>query len=212
MYVVSNCFNWIGFHFLQKILNNSEEVVGLDQISTDKEENLYLSVGRNSLFTHVTSKRDLKKEINSKQVDVVFDLMDSDELLADEEFHADNWVQFKNEIAKDNTNNLIHVELPLLYGEWMPRDNNGIFHTRNYIKFDSETFENEAIYIDDFVDAMWQILSSRKKPEKIKFKSLRKEGRDEKDPAQVLYIREKERMETRLLNLNNHFEQFSKFY
>lgn len=48
--------------------------------------------------------------------------------------------------------NIKELNLPLLIGEWMPMDEEGMYRLNEYIPFDSKLFRNNAVHIDHFTD------------------------------------------------------------
>ncbi|WP_226037664.1 hypothetical protein [Aquibacillus saliphilus] len=212
MYLVSSCFNWIGFHLTQRLLNDSKEVIGLDQIATEREENLSLFIGRNSLLTHVTDKYSLINEFKSERFKTVFDVADDEEFVTKGELNADQWIRLSSDPTVANFEDTLTICLPLLYGKWMPRDKNGFYYLKNYIEFNSARFEKDAVHIDDFIDALWKVPASRGKTEVIKCQPIEWNKTKENNQTNILYIEEQEKKENRLKTLNKHYQQFCDFY
>src|SRR5699024_11747942 len=56
IFLVENCFHWLGFHIINRLLDNGYQVDGMDDLDTDKKEHLSMFVGRNELFRQITSR------------------------------------------------------------------------------------------------------------------------------------------------------------
>ncbi len=51
-FLIANCYDWIGFHIVNKLLENGYDVDGYDHSSED-DHHLSMFLGRNSSFTFV---------------------------------------------------------------------------------------------------------------------------------------------------------------
>ncbi|WP_407272392.1 hypothetical protein [Radiobacillus sp. PE A8.2] len=209
MFLVIGTFDWIGYHLTQVLLDKGEQVIGLDKIETEKQENLQMFIGRNSSFQHVKSKQELE---NHKKYDEIKTVINVDNRSLDSKgLQTKRCFKLVNQALDDDVSGYTQVEIPLLYGEWMNRTEDGIEFNGNYIEFESEIFRNQAIYIEDFVYSFVQILN-QDLGHIVKCKSLTKDVRDENDSENTIYIPEKELMKDRLEKCNKHYQQFSFLY
>src|SRR5699024_3073000 len=81
--------------------------------------------------------------------------------------------------VKDQQNpNTIHIRLPLLFGEWMPMNEEGILYKNRLISFTSDKFLRDAIYVRDFTKWIIQVLNSTQVPSFIYVKSSRSKKRN----------------------------------
>ncbi|MDC3417217.1 hypothetical protein [Aquibacillus salsiterrae] len=213
MYVVSGSFHWIGFHIVQYLLATGQEVIGLDIIDTDKKDNLSMFVGRNSSFTHVEHSDDLLH--NSKQSDyIVFEVAEDKERFSLPELGNKKVYNFcttrkENEVLDDTC----YVKLPLLYGEWIPRDYDGIFFQDEYIRFDSTRFQREAVYISDFIESLLQVIATSDRVLGTNLLIIkRKNEREEYKEKGTIVVDESKPMEKRLAELDDHYELYKDFY
>lgn len=120
--LVAPCFHWIGFHLVEELLNEGEEVVGMQKINTEKEENLALFLGRNSSFIHTD-------EIDNFEGVPFSSILTTDKYALTETLttlEAKNYFYLTRgsetgSVKKDWT----VINRPLLFGEWMDREEEG---------------------------------------------------------------------------------------
>lgn len=210
MFVVSNCFDWIGYHLTNKFLNEGIRVVGIDRTDTEKKEHLSMFFDRNSLFKKIHSFSEIRKEYKKESVEALFEL-DGDKTFKE----LDNQEVLQHFILNTRNSKVeksaIKIKYPLLYGEWMPREEKGFYQGEEFIHFDSRTFQEEAIDIDDFAGALRQLATLRKLPKTVEFKSINSQSRS--DPNQdLLFVRQSKPMKSRLRELDDHYKRFRFFY
>ncbi|QDP39781.1 hypothetical protein [Radiobacillus deserti] len=191
MIVIHNCFHWIGYHLIQKFLEEGYEVTGCDSIQSEKKENLHMFVGRNSHFEFV----DTLPENRIADNDVIYIDVQS------------NLLSIQNQQNDTHT-----INIPMLFGPFMDRDKDGFYEKENYISFDSETFQEEAIWIDDYMEVLWSILMDNPSSKDWVVKPFSKSVRQEEDEDNVLYIRQTEPTANRLKQLEEHYQTFANIY
>ncbi|WP_112180137.1 MULTISPECIES: hypothetical protein [Paraliobacillus] len=164
MYIIIGCFNWIGYHLTDALLVNGEKVVGVDHLGNPKKEELALNIGRNANFT-LYEKIDASnlKELDPKAIFVFDARVDSNCTYS---FDGRCFICTNEGVAK---NNIIEITPPLLYGEWMERTATGYYQDHTFIKFNSDLFNDKAIYIKDFVYAMVQLIDASVLPDSITY-------------------------------------------
>ncbi|SDQ88365.1 hypothetical protein [Virgibacillus salinus] len=188
LFLVENCFQWVGFHIVNCLLENGYKVDGIDDLSSDKKKHLSMFVGRNSSFQHIFSyKRDATYDSSIKITENQLDLT-----------------------LQQNTSHLI--KLPILFGEWMPMKINGMYHNNSFIPFDSDIFLNEAIYIGDFMKSLTQWIKSSQLPEILEVKSINNKQSEEIKLENSVYIRNNRTIEENLKMVIKHYEKFEDVY
>lgn len=196
---VKNCLNWIGFHIVNRLLEDGCQVDGIVGLNADREEDLSMMLGRNSLFS-------LYNENQIKQIEY------TDMIILDEINQRSIPSIQLYDIRKNMEGPTIsNIKLPLLFGEWMPMDDNGVYVNDQYIEFDSDKFREEAIYIDDFMGCLIQWMKVPEPPQFIfltKDKDLRT---DVKPFEQQMYIRESSTIGDQIINLKKHYHKIKNF-
>lgn len=126
---VRPCFHWIGYHMTANLLQEGEEVIGIDPLTSDLSHHLYMFVGRNSNFQHFYDKKD-KEHFIHKEPEEIF-------------------VQYEqNELSiEQNQSVILNTSLPKLYGEWMDLPDERIQSEEDMWEW---IMEHEATYIGDF--------------------------------------------------------------
>ncbi|MFG6115566.1 hypothetical protein ACGTN9_10275 [Halobacillus sp. MO56] len=147
VYIIDACFHWIGFHLTQHLLTEGHEVIGIDPLEGTKQENLYFFIGRNSRFQHFHSIEEMERHCHNETIEAVISVgrPANGKSRFGELFVCESVEGFmKNEGTS--------VELPPLYGEWMPRDEQAINISKSEPLLFSELVDREdSIYIEDFI-------------------------------------------------------------
>ncbi|MBP1947248.1 hypothetical protein [Virgibacillus litoralis] len=188
LFLVENCFQWMGFHLVNCLLENGNEVDGVDDLSSDKKEHLSMYVGRNASFQHLSS---LEREATYDRTIKITE----DQLVL---------------TLQQNTSH--RINLPILFGEWMPMKKAGMYYKNKFISFDSDIFLNEAIYIGDFMKSLAQWIKSSQLPEILEVKSINNKQSEEIKLENSVYIRNNRTIEENLKMVIKHYEKFEDFY
>lgn len=200
---VMNCFHWIGFHIVNRLTENGYNVDGIANSSSDREEELSFMLGRNSSFTLYQSENEVK------------DRQYSDAVLVHPERKPSPVQSLKTynfgKAIDDPNPNFTNIDLPMLFGEWMPMDEQGAYIDGQYIEFDSTRFRESAIYIDDFVDCFMQWMKVPDLPRSISLTKNRDQEIGEESLEKQLYIRENRPIEIQVSNLLKHYEKVKNF-
>ncbi|MBM7571522.1 hypothetical protein [Aquibacillus albus] len=209
MYVVLGAFHWIGYQIITRLLDDSYEVIGIDKMESEKKENLSMYIGRNSLFTHVSSSEEMNQLQKLQQINILFEI-DSSQLFNDRySLNTETVINLDKGRVKASSNT-VDVDLPLLYGEWMPRNDNGVYHNGQFVAFDSEQFKNEAVYIQDFITCLIETISNYKQ-DRVAIKAF-DPSFDSKDAQKTICIRETKDKDERIKELNDHYKMYKNFY
>lgn len=198
---VTNCLHWIGFHIVNRLLEDGYQVDGITGMDSDREEELSLMLGRNSLFSLYETENQIKDKSYTGLV------------LVDEAKR--NFIQSEKTFTigknRRNETGLINIELPLLFGEWMPMDAHGVYANNQYVKFDSNKFRNDAIYIDDFIDCFMQWIKIPDLPKTIALTKDKKLIKDQQSLGIQMYIREDRPKDEQVSKVIQHYEKLQRF-
>lgn len=193
---VTNCLHWIGFHVVNRLLEDGYPVDGIANMESEREEDLFLLLGRNSLFSLYSNEDQIKEK---KYTDVI---------LADGSKQRSIQLKKTFNLGTNRTEPpIINVELPLLFGEWMPMDENGVYVSDQYIQFDSDQFQDNAIYIDDFVDCLMQWMKAPDLPQVISLTKDKTLQVEENQFEKQMYMRENRLIDDQITNLKKHYER-----
>lgn len=193
--LIYNCFHWIGYHLTNELLQKGYQVEGFHENMSEQACFLSMFFGRNENF----------KEINEKksEYDQVFYI------------HKKNQITFLPYedviyLTEDETSQKSFpksskvIPLPLLFGEWMEMDDQGVYHLDEYISFQSDRFKNRAIYVLDFVDILLKILNENNDHRNEELKDLLLDSLNK--------IRNNRPIEDKIQKLLTHYKAYQSFY
>ncbi|WP_174612782.1 hypothetical protein [Virgibacillus ihumii] len=186
MFLVENCFYWIGFHIVEYLLDQGYTVTGNDEIDTDGKEHLSMFIGRNENFTH------MKQRLNESAYDIR--LTPHETALT---------------LHKDSAST---IYLPLLFGEWMPMNQDGMYYRGDFIAFDSDEFVEKAVYIGDFLKIIDQCIAASNLPSAVNVKKKGEDINAEIKLENSVFIRNNRPINDRIKTVKNHYKKFSKLY
>ncbi|MBA2174501.1 hypothetical protein H0266_06220 [Halobacillus locisalis] len=132
---VKPCFHWIGYHITTNFLQEGIEVIGIDNLSTNMAQHLYMYVGRNSNFQHFYDKESKHQHVHEG----------CDELFL--QYEGSSLTVEKNDTI------IYQCTLPTLYGEWMPNPEASITSEADMLQW---VREQDAVYIGDFINELFQ--------------------------------------------------------
>lgn len=197
-FLVSNCYHWIGFHLVNKLLEEGYAVDGIVHPGfTNDHLSMYL--GRNSSFQEVNSLTD-------KSYHTTF-------IVAGEPVERNIGKRVINLICGDNeTDNHVTIKLPLLYGKWMPMDEQGIYDGNDYVPFDSERFLENALSVESFIKSLvsWAIQGTL--PTDSNQISLNNKKLSNKMMKHAINLHKNERMDKQVKQLRDHYQRFKVYY
>ncbi|GAA0433103.1 hypothetical protein GCM10008983_07180 [Lentibacillus halophilus] len=185
-YMVQNCFHWIGYHILNALLEKGYRVDGADDLTTGKKENLAMFVGRNDLFRHVPLNND------DTEYDVSITVKGNTLIL-----------------CKQKT---VTIHLPLLFGKWMPMNQQGIYYGDAFYSFDAEEVVTQAVHIEDLLESLMQWIHASCLPSSLIIKSRNDHSDQDDRHGTILYIRQRWSVKQALQSIKNHYETYNAFY
>ncbi|PAF17694.1 hypothetical protein CHH69_08890 [Terribacillus saccharophilus] len=194
-FLVSQCYSWEGYHLVQALLEDGHEVSGLHgQSLSDRETHLSMYIGRHAMFREGVQDTDYKAHVS---------FFGTEERSAESRHHVD--ISY----AADNTPELEkQILLPILYGEWMPRDEEAVQWHGKRILFDDEHFLRNALPIKPVMQTISKLLSGDGSMNNYRFytKEVCPEQGDRAAIALTRNIRDD------LSGLHKHYAQFRFFY
>jgi len=183
---VADCSQWTGFHITTALLEAGKSVDG-GKMDTEAED-LSMFFDRNSHFNFVEA--DTRK---SYEIAILIGNhyasanIDAKHLLIIQ--------PSSKKFVSKGTDNSIVISVPLLFGERMLMNEEGIYQNGEFIPFDSAYFQDEAIYIEDFTKALMQWMNSTFLRQKLKVRSPRS---NESNDENTIHVRMTKPIETRL--------------
>jgi hypothetical protein len=200
--LVQNCFHWIGYHYVNFFLEKGMVVKGVDRIDSDKKENLYMFIGRNSSF-------ELMDSPNNNKVDIAIVIGNPD---AASIIDAEKIIQLDINGLKNKIKNAIIIKAPLLFGEWMEMTEEGLVTGNKVTRFDSEEFQSESVYIGDFVKATYPVLESPPNSSNITVFSKKIFLNESVKLENSIYIRDNIPIEEKMKKVLAHYHRYKNFY
>ncbi|SHG23048.1 hypothetical protein [Ornithinibacillus halophilus] len=199
--LIVNCFHWIGFHLVDHLLEEGYEVCGMDDLGSEKKENLSMFFGRNDSFKLISEKEESEFD-TVIVVDDVFPATISSKKTIEIGFNS----------IEGREGQIIQVTVPILFGEWMPMSEEGIIYNDRLIPFESEEFLTEAIYINDFIQVFSQLIKASNLSNNIMVCSQK--CRDSKDVSleNSIYIRDNVPIEEKVEEVKRHYQRYKDFY
>lgn len=201
--LVINCFDWVGFHIVNDLLDNGYKVVGVNLTSSKHSEHLAMQVGRNSHFKAIS----------------ITDISDSYSVIILNSYEHVRANKIFNKHCEKNTftinNDKISSKLitfKLLFGEWMQMNNEGMYLRNQYIPFESTLFSDESLYISFLTNKIIKLVR-----ESATMQILRIELKDsDRHIEQILVkkqsIRDNVPKEDHLEKVLLHYQRFKNYY
>ncbi|UJL47616.1 hypothetical protein KFZ58_07055 [Virgibacillus sp. NKC19-16] len=194
--LVDNCNHWIGFHIVDELLENSYTVDGIG----DEDSVLAMFLGRNSSFNFV--KPDVKKHYDTA---IIIGDQSNTGIKSGQSLII-------NPVLVDRVENRVEINVPLLFGEWMPMNEKGFYYNNTFITFDSDFFQTEAIYIKDFTKGLMQWLKMKELPSTLEVRSEKNKDNQHVKLENAVYIRDNRPMEEKVKSVLEHYYLYKKFY
>ncbi|WP_042149029.1 hypothetical protein [Paucisalibacillus sp. EB02] len=201
--LIQNCFHWIGYHYVNFLLEKGIVVKGVDKIDTEKKENLYMFIGRNSSFELMDSPKN-----NKAKIAIVIGDCNSAAPCID----AERIFQLDVNGLKNKIDNATIIKAPLLFGEWMDMTEEGLVTGEKIIRFDSVKFQSESVYIGDFVKATYPVLKLPPNSSNITVFSKKIFLNESVKLENSIYIRDNVPIEDRMKKVLTHYRRYKKFY
>lgn len=201
-FLVTNCFDWIGFHMVNHLLEKGYTVDGMDEETTASKDHLSMFLGRNSAF-HLKKK----KELTTYDTAIVIG-----EEPCPDGLKAKQIINIRrNKLQDTQKTSMTMLYVPVLFGEWMPMNDKGMYVNNQFITFDSAHFLSEAIYIKDFIAGLFQWMQSADIPSGLEVKSKGSEIKDVK-LENTVYIRNNEQTADKIKKVLKHYRNYQQFY
>ncbi|WP_337019988.1 hypothetical protein [Oceanobacillus massiliensis] len=153
--LVADCNHWVGYNIVNSLLENDYEV---DGISLPSEDDLSMFFGRNSLFSLIAAEEYKEYELGiiagayhhpiQQRVEKLM-MINPDE----------------KTVQSANHPNCTVISTPLLYGEWMPMNEKGLFQKDEFISFTADYFKENAIYVRDLTEGLLQWIKGPSLPD-----------------------------------------------
>ncbi|WP_345240215.1 hypothetical protein [Pontibacillus salipaludis] len=191
-YIISGCFEWIGFHLTEKWLNAGHTVIGIDNDWNEQKEWLSLYVGRNSSFHFVDSIDQVKEEAEGEDLILI---------------------NIEDRLTKREAKIPIKGEWTIKIGDDQPVKGSVIYASEVYGPWMSKLVEpttEQALYIDDFVKGVHEIIDHNVKKEWIEIKPSSGEQRGHHQDT--WYVKESVNVNMGWKEVMDHEEKFSTYY
>ncbi|WP_249870126.1 hypothetical protein [Oceanobacillus saliphilus] len=210
--LVVNCNQWLGYHVVNVLLENDYNVRGIagnekghsqDNESMLMEDDLSLFFGRNSSFTMIAPDENKTYDIG---------------IIAGDYEHKLNQKVGKLFVINPRTEQIrlikhgscTIIKVPLLFGEWMPMNEEGIFLLNEFIPFTSDYFKETAVYAGDFVRALIQWLEIPALPSVLHVYSSKYERNTDTILDKAIYLRDNMPISEKVKSVVNHYRSFRK--
>ncbi|HLR79388.1 MAG TPA: hypothetical protein VK119_02245 [Bacillota bacterium] len=202
--LVANCFDWIGFHLVNYLLENGFQVHGVDELKSTKKEHLSMFFARNDrfIFTTVQQIKDEEKVFDTAFIIDEYDI---------NPIQAKQTIAIRNQEKCTYEDKTIVIEVPILFGEWMSMCENGVYKNNQFIRFDSEQFLNDAIYINDFIQGLMARVENKNLFPMLHVLSIKCRQKHIK-LENVFYIRDNRPIEENIKKVTEHYKRYRHFY
>jgi hypothetical protein len=195
--LVVNCNHWLGFHIINTLLEHDFKIDGI--LNPSLPDDLLMFFGRNSDFQMVNE--------NNREYETCIIIGNHTSV---QEFKAKKKLLI-NEIQQiEKRTEVTTIHPTVLFGEWMPMNENGVYHNNKFIPFESEEFKNNALSIHSFTPVLLQLLQTS--CQMNEFYVYPRQERDKSFEKNAIYIRENESNKKYVADLRNHYKQYRKFY
>ncbi|QTM98679.1 hypothetical protein ERJ70_04815 [Sediminibacillus dalangtanensis] len=213
MYLVLPCFDWIGFHLCEKLLQQGEQVIGIGEARTARQDNFWGFLARNSSFQLFSTMEEYQTGKTEAKLEAIIQI---ETVQKTPMLDAGNIPKkfFLSRVKQEKLQEeWCHVHLPLLYGEWMPRTEDSLTRPDGgTVPFNSESFLTDAVYIGDFFQEFLPLLEIKQPSKHIVMCPPGKEEDKREVDAEVIPVLPSEKPELRQKKLNQHYEKFMPFY
>lgn len=200
--LVINCFHWIGFQIVSKLLEEGLRVDGIDEEESTLETHLSMFLGRNSLFT-------LKTNEEPKSYDTAIIIGTSQYI---NEINAKRILSINQNKDEPSKAGMTMIHVPLLFGEWMPMNEQGMYVGGGFIPFNENYFLTESVYVKDFTDTLFQLLEKIHLPTRLEVKSKETTENQDIKFENVIFIRDNIPNGDKLKSVLDHYQQYKRFY
>jgi len=199
--LIVNWTNWLGYHFINELLEADYTVHALITDPEERTNRFAQFFTRNSSFSFVD-----KDNLLTYSDTVVIGNFPIKSVSSKRTWHI-------NCTFRENNGQCVFVFTPILYGEWMSLNEEGIFFQDNFISFASKKFHNETIYIKDFLKIFQQWLKSTLIPHKIVLCVNRKLfNREIFMLENIVYFRDNRPKYKHIETVKKHYKKYKRLY
>lgn len=196
--LVLNISHWVGYHIANRLLQEGYEVRGLEGETSNSH--LVDFISRNSNFELITSR-----------AEITFPLaICVGEIPQQVEYNYDQLIQINGE--NTDTTDRITIHTPYLFGEWMPMTEEACYIGGNCIRFSSQEFLEEGVYIKDFLEVLLELLESPPASPVVFVRSARNRSLKGKKLEKTFLVDENIAIEENLNQVKEHFQKFQALY
>lgn len=204
---INNCFHWASFHITNYFLEKGYKVDGVYKENEKTKEHFMMFLGRNNNFSLIENTNTLHDEYELALSIGKCDLDVTCNKYVEIEIREHERVEQNRDAFNCNTSTIVYV--PILFGEWMPMTEEGLYQNETFIRFDSDSFLKEAIYISRFIESLVQLLQSSKLPTFIEINSIEKKPSVRLENSVYLYTN---RPKEYIRSIVNHYKTYSDIY
>ncbi|GAA0491766.1 hypothetical protein GCM10008986_17430 [Salinibacillus aidingensis] len=160
--VVFDCFNWKGYHFVEKYLNEGIEVIGVGEITDSQQEFLYSLIGRNALFTWKKNFQELTVG-DSRTIVISLQKTPSEmKEIVNSCFPKGEYYMLMEEKDREKVQDPAHNEfiilIPPTVGPWMSEE-----------EFEKVSKNDSVLFVDDLVHSVYDLTQEKNKENLLHF-------------------------------------------
>ena len=207
---MNNCFHWAGFHMINHFLEKGYTVDGFYNGNEKTKEHFMMFLGRNNNFSLLN--KTAPTEMPEIQYDLAISVGKWNEPIKCKkyvEIEMQGYHLTEKDKYSSTSNETTIVYAPLLFGEWMPMTEKGIYQNETFMRFDSEFFLKEAVYISRFIESLIQLLQSSRLSPFIKINSMERQSSVGLEHSIYLYNNKPEEY---IGSVVNHYQTYSDIY
>lgn len=198
--LVVNYNHWLGYHIVNALLENDYQVDGI-QLKQGVED-LSMFFGRNSNFSIITPQEFKRYDFGIIVGDYNHDIQQNCERLF--------VINPEQERIRNLGNNVIHIKTDLLFGEWIPMEEKGVFFQGKLIPFTSDFFKEHAIYVEDFTKGLMQWMNITELPSTLHVHSKKTKMQADLKLEKNIYLRENVYIDENVKTVVDHYQFYRK--
>ena len=196
--LVFNVSHWIGYHIANRLLQEGYKVKGIEgEAFNNHLIDFFL---RNSNFELITRRAEITIPL----------AICVGEIPERVECNYDQLIQINGK--KPHSTDTIAIHIPYLFGEWMPMTKEACYIGGNRIRFSSQEFLDEGVYIKDFLELLLKLLESPPAGQVFFVRSARNQSLKGKKLEKTFLLDENIAIEKNLNQVKEHFHKFQTLY
>jgi hypothetical protein len=194
-FLISNCYSFEGYHLVETLLEEGHEVSGIhSSVLSDKEAHLSMYLGRHALFNEGVQEKDYAAHVTF--------FGEGEEQVGS---HRRVHLHYGTANAADAE---VQILLPILYGEWMPRDKEALQWEGKTIPFTDPFFRTHALPIQPVMQTVGKLLTGDTRANNYRFYA-KDVCPEQEDRTVIAFTRN---LQDDLTALHQHYAKFSHFY